>query len=107
MSLHNYLEMRDHVDDADYKLKRLVADELQRRHPERFMPHYAMVSFSALPYLDAETRTDEQEAILDSLVAGANEPGDIDWQQATALVQGLDALPASAHWRAGNIATGA
>lgn len=107
MSLHNYLEMRDHVDDADYKLKRLVADELQRRHPERFMPHYAMVSFSALPYLDAEARTDAQETILDSLVAGASEPGDIDWQQATALVQGLEALPASAHWRAGNIATGA
>jgi kynurenine 3-monooxygenase len=100
MSLHNYLEMRDHVDDPDYKLKRLVADELQRRHPERFMPHYAMVTFSALPYADAEARTDAQETILSVLVAGRSDIVDIDWQQAATLVQRLTPLPATAHWRA-------
>ncbi len=106
MSLHNYLEMRDHVDDADYKLKRIVADALQRRFPERFMPHYAMVSFSALPYLEAEERTEAQEAILDTLVAGRSDADAIDWQQATRLVQRLTPLPASAHWRAHDIVTG-
>lgn len=101
MSLHNYLEMRDHVDDPDYKLKRLVSEELQRRHPDRFMPHYAMVSFSALPYAESEARTHEQEAILDRLVAGRAGLGDIDWQEAAGLVdERLAQLPASAHWRA-------
>jgi kynurenine 3-monooxygenase len=106
MSLHNYLEMRDHVDDPDYKLKRLVADELQRRHPGHFMPHYSMVSFSALPYLEAEERTHAQEALLDALVAGRTDVAGIDWQQADMLVQRFPALPASAHWRAAGVQAG-
>lgn len=108
MSLHNYLEMRDLVDDPDFKLKRQVSDELQKRHPDRFMPHYAMVTFSALPYAESEERTIAQEAILDALVAGWESLQDVDWVRAAALVEErLSPLPASAHWRAGLITTGA
>ena len=54
MALDNYIEMRDRVDDPDYKLKRGIAAGLQARHPDRFMPRYALVTFSAMPYAQVE-----------------------------------------------------
>lgn len=100
MALENYVEMRDRVDDPDFKLKQAIAAELQRRHPDRFMPRYALVTFSALPYAQAEARGIAQAAILDRLAAGRADLDGIDWSLAAELVgQELSPLPASAHWR--------
>jgi kynurenine 3-monooxygenase len=100
MALHNYIEMRDRVDDPDYKLKRAIEAELQRRHPDRFMPRYAMVTFSALPYADAEAHGIAQASIVDRLAVGINDVTQADWSLADSLVTStLAVLPDSAHWR--------
>ena len=50
MALENYLEMRDRVDDADFLLQRALERALAERHPDRFVPRYAMVTFLRMPY---------------------------------------------------------
>jgi kynurenine 3-monooxygenase len=102
MALQNYIEMRDRVDDPDYKLKRAIEAELQRRHPDRFMPRYAMVTFSALPYAEAESRGQAQSRIVDMLAQGISDVAETDWVLAARAVErNLEPLPPSAHWRIG------
>src|SRR5690606_6131666 len=70
MALENYIEMRDRVDDADYRLQRALELRLQERHPGRFIPHYTMVSFTRIPYSVALTRSQVQRGILQRATAG-------------------------------------
>src|SRR5690606_64460 len=49
MALDNYIEMRDLVDDPGFLLQRGLELALQARHPTRFIPHYAMVTFMRIP----------------------------------------------------------
>ncbi len=70
MALENYIEMRDRVDDADYLLMRELDRELASRHPTRWMPRYAMVTFTRLPYATALQRGEQQAAVLREAVAG-------------------------------------
>lgn len=101
MALDNYIEMRDRVDDPDYKLKRGIAAGLQARHPDRFMPRYALVTFSAMPYAQVEAHDRLQTALVDELAHGLESAAQTDWDRAADLVAGrLPELPASAHWRA-------
>ena len=64
MALENYVEMRDRVDDADYLLQRALERELAERHPDRFVPRYAMVTFRRMPYAEALARGQVQRALL-------------------------------------------
>jgi kynurenine 3-monooxygenase len=70
MALENYIEMRDRVDDADYLLQRQLEHLLAERHPDRFVPRYAMVSFRRLPYLTALQRGEIQRSILIDATCG-------------------------------------
>ncbi|VXB67047.1 Kynurenine 3-monooxygenase [Luteimonas sp. 9C] len=79
MALDNYLEMRDRVDDADYLLQRALELALQDRHPGRFVPHYAMVTFMRIPYSLAMSRTDLQRGILERATAGHASLATLDW----------------------------
>jgi len=64
MALENYIEMRDRVDDPDFLLQRQLERLLAERHPERFVPRYAMVTFRRVPYLTAFDRGQVQREIL-------------------------------------------
>ena len=64
MALENYLEMRDRVDDADFLLQRALERELAERHPGRFVPRYAMVTFLRVPYATAFERGQVQRELL-------------------------------------------
>ncbi len=101
MALENYIEMRDRVDDPDYKRKRAIEAELQRRYPDRYMPRYALVTFSALPYADAERIGERQLSFLEELADSTEDPSDLDWPAIDLRIeQHLPLLPPSAHWRA-------
>lgn len=89
MALDNYLEMRDRVDDADYLLQRELELALQDRHPGRFVPHYAMVTFMRIPYSLAMTRTDLQRGILERGTAGHASLSTLDWSAIDAEVLDL------------------
>ena len=79
MALENYIEMRDRVDDGDYRLQRALELLLQERHPGRFVPHYAMVSFMRIPYAEALARSEIQRGILQRATHGIDALDAVDW----------------------------
>ncbi len=79
MALDNYIEMRDLVDDPAFLLQRELERVLQTRHPERFVPHYTMVTFMRIPYATALLRTDIQRRILEEATHGLDSLAGLDW----------------------------
>lgn len=79
MALENYREMSDRVDDEDFLLQRELERELAHRHPDRFVPRYAMVSFRRVPYAVAFERGATQRALLVEATAGHRSLDGIDW----------------------------
>ena len=96
MALENYVEMRDRVDDADYLLMRDLDRVLAARHPGRWVPRYAMVTFSRLPYALALARGEVQSGLLREFVAGHGHVGDIDVEALDARIRAaVPMLPAT------------
>ena len=68
MALENYVEMRDTVLDPRFKRHQILAQSLERRFPERFIPRYSMVMFHPeIPYAEALRRGAIQEELLDAI----------------------------------------
>ena len=86
MALENYIEMRDKVGDAGFLLQRDLELALQARHPGRFIPHYAMVTFMRIPYSLALRRTEIQRHILEDATHGLDSLDGVDWAAADAAV---------------------
>lgn len=92
MSLENYREMRDDVLAPRHHLHRRLELELERRHPARFIPRYAMVMFHhRIPYSVALERGRVQQQILDELTPAARggarfDAALIDWRLADSLI---------------------
>ena len=86
MALENYIEMRDKVDDAGFLLQRQLELALQERHPGRFVPHYAMVSFMRIPYSLALHRSEVQRDILVDATRGLTSMDGVDWDAVDAAV---------------------
>ena len=94
MALENYLEMRDRVDDDDYLLQRELERKLADRHPDRFVPRYAMVTFRHLPYAVALQRGNLQRELLVELTRGHDTLDTLDWDAVDAVVTArLSPLP--------------
>ncbi|HEX8896252.1 MAG TPA: kynurenine 3-monooxygenase, partial [Terriglobales bacterium] len=67
--------------------------ELEKKHPGRFVPKYAMVTFHRTPYSVAAQRGAIQDGILEQLCDSVERLEDVDWAKADALVeQGLTPL---------------
>ena len=86
MALENYIEMRDKVDDAAFLLQRQLELALQERHPGRFVPHYAMVSFMRIRYSVALQRSEAQREILEDATRGLESLEGVDWDAVDAAV---------------------
>jgi kynurenine 3-monooxygenase len=86
MALENYIEMRDRVDDPDFLLQRQLERVLADRHPGRFVPRYAMVSFMRVPYAEAFARGHIQRHILVQSTKGLSELAQVDLPAADTLV---------------------
>ncbi len=91
MALDNYVEMRDRVDDPDFLLMRELDRALSDAVPTHWMTHYAMVTFSRMPYSVALERTRMGEALLRELTAGKASLDEVDLSLARARV--LAAMP--------------
>jgi kynurenine 3-monooxygenase len=95
MALENYLEMRERVDDADFLLQRALERSLAERHPDRFVPRYAMVTFRRIPYATAFDRGRIQRELLVDATRDRQSLDGIDWQRLDAEVERrLSPLPA-------------
>jgi len=87
--------MRDRVDDDDYLLQRALERKLGERHPDRFMPRYAMVTFHRMPYAVAFERGNLQRELLVELTRGHDSLDTLDWDAVDAAVrERLSPLPA-------------
>lgn len=91
MALENYLEMRDRVDDDDFLLQRELERTLAERHPGRFVPRYAMVTFMRMPYATAYARGQVQRQLLIDATAGRRTLDGLDWDAVDRMV--LERLP--------------
>jgi len=87
MALENYIEMRDRVDDADFLLQRQLERLLAERHPGRFVPRYALVSFQRVPYATAFERGRIQREILIEATRGCERIEQVDLVRVDALVR--------------------
>jgi len=83
MALENYLEMREHVADARFRLRGALALELERRFPDAFIPRYSMVMFHhEIPYATALARGRVQARLLEELTESAATLADVDFARA-------------------------
>ena len=87
MAIENYREMRDDVREPKFQLRAELSFELERRHPERFIPRYSMVMFHPeIPYAEAQRRGAIQQRILDELTQSAGSLADVDFARAAQLI---------------------
>ena len=87
MAIENYEEMRDGVRDPRFLLQKALSLELERRHPERFVPRYSMVMFRAdVPYHVALERGLVQQQLLAELTEHARTLADVDYALASSLI---------------------
>ncbi|MCE3005116.1 MAG: FAD-dependent monooxygenase [Xanthomonadaceae bacterium] len=87
MALENYIEMRDLVDDPPFLLRKQVERALAERHPDTFVPRYAMVTFRRTPYAVAKARGAVQWEIVDALARGHTRIEQVDLAAGDALVR--------------------
>ena len=86
MALENYITMRDSVRDPKFQLKKELGFDLELKFPNRFIPRYSMVMFHRIPYAVAYARGKVQQSILNQLIEGKSSVDEIDFEQASALI---------------------
>ena len=70
MALENYIEMRDLVNDENYKRYREMELNLEKKFPDRFIPRYSMVSFNEISYSEVYKRGEIQSKIIKDFISG-------------------------------------
>ena len=94
MALENYVEMRDHVADDDFRLRKTLEQKLALAHPGHFVSRYELVSFSRYDYALAQARGRWQSALLHAFCDGKVSLDDVDFAAASARVSAeLPPLP--------------
>ncbi len=64
LAIDNFHEMRDHVDDENFKRKRQIEMQLEQKFPD-YYSKYSLVTFKPnLPYKDAKHRGRKQDELL-------------------------------------------
>jgi kynurenine 3-monooxygenase len=69
LALYNFIEMRDLSGREDFQLRLKIEKKIAERFSDKFMTHYAMVTFSDLSYSEAQQKGKKQSELLDSLMA--------------------------------------
>ncbi len=94
MALENYIEMRDHVADDDFRLRKALEQKLSNAHPGHFVSRYELVSFSRHDYALAQTRGLWQSQLLHEFCDGKVSLDEVDFAAASARVSAeLPPLP--------------
>lgn len=91
LAIENFEEMRDHVAQPKFQMKKKVERILEENYPGLFVPKYTMVTFRRVPYSVARSRGLIQDKILDELCTHIARPEDVDLRKADLLIsQQLD-----------------
>lgn len=65
----NFVEMRDRVADPRFLLRKKIEARIHERYGESYLPLYSMVTFSHLPYAEAQRRGREHDALMERVMA--------------------------------------
>ncbi|HMQ50371.1 MAG TPA: NAD(P)/FAD-dependent oxidoreductase [Saprospiraceae bacterium] len=68
LALRNFIEMRDLVADPVFLLRKKIEAHLHEKYPAAFLPVYSMVTFSSIPYSQAQKESVEQDALLKAIL---------------------------------------
>jgi kynurenine 3-monooxygenase len=69
LALDNFVEMRDRVADPRFLLRKKIEAKISALYGEAYLPLYSMVTFSHLPYAEAQRRGREQDALMAEVMA--------------------------------------
>jgi kynurenine 3-monooxygenase len=69
LSVDNYYEMRDHVADPAFLLRKKIEACFSERYPDKWTTLYSQVAFSDIPYSVAYKKGQEQTKIMDQVMA--------------------------------------
>lgn len=70
LALNNFVEMRDKVADPKFLLQKKIEAGFSKKHPDKWTPSYAMVTFSPhIRYIDALKNGRRQEVIMEKIMA--------------------------------------
>ena len=69
LALYNFVEMRDLSGREDFQLRLKIEKKIAQKFADKFMTHYAMVTFSDLSYNEAKKRGEQQNVLLDKIMA--------------------------------------
>lgn len=69
LAVDNFIEMRDLVGHPDFLLRKKIEGWFYDKHPDKWMPLYSMVTFSHIPYNEAQARGNRQNVIMDKIMA--------------------------------------
>jgi kynurenine 3-monooxygenase len=72
LSMYNYIVMRDRVADPAFLLLQKVERRINFLYPDKYFPLYSMVSFTNIEYQIAYTKGQEQEAMIQKIIANHN-----------------------------------
>jgi kynurenine 3-monooxygenase len=86
MAVENFIEMRDKVADKRFLLEKAVEHILQEKFPDRYVPRYALVTFSRVPYKFAYDAGIVQAGILKELCRDLARPEEVDLRKAEQLI---------------------
>ncbi len=64
LAIANFLEMRDHVASARFRMKKRIERMLHRLLPRWYTPLYNLVSFTLIPYAEAVRRTKRVKRVV-------------------------------------------
>ena len=81
MAIENYIEMRDSVAQPEYISRKKIANALNEKFPDKFIPRYNMVSFSSIPYSQIYVQGEIQQGIISEL-----DINNIDFELAERLI---------------------
>ncbi len=89
MAIDNYYEMRDRVDDDDWKFRKKIEHMLEREYPGKYISRYEMVSFTRRPYAEALRRGFVNDQILRKLADGIDSVDNVNMALAEELMSQL------------------
>lgn len=70
LALDNFIEMRDHVADAQFLLRKKIEAKLHALFPDQWIPLYTMVTFrDDIRYSEAKTTGEKQRQIMDHVMS--------------------------------------
>ncbi len=68
LAMQNFVEMRDLTADPDFLLRKKIERKFSEDYPSLWMPLYEQVTFSHIPYAEANDRGKMQRAVMDEIM---------------------------------------